>query len=626
MKKLEKYLLPMVAGTTLTVVLLGNLIWIMYNNVTPFYDAAGHTNLSYIYANVVRGVFENTAGFLGLQISTYYPPLLYMVSSLINVFVGFDYKYLQYFSLTFLILAALTLYIFNSSLQRNKKAGFVAMTIFVLLPHIWEQSRQFMLDVPLTAFLLGAWSSLYAYEKKRKYIYILSFALFATFAQLTKWYAVMYLFVPFIATVFNLYQKNYFSRISKILVAIVPLLVAAAIVLPWYLVNFDSLRESSVLFSQADFGDPEVLLSLRNILYYPIVVLNYQIISLMFVWLVISFILVRKKKFRWKKTIFGTIIFAYIVFTFFVGNKNLRYIMPLLPLLVIVMERGIAVINKKYSPAVYYLLCGFGVFFFVVSSFVNHNLPVFSTSLFRNVDKVTLFDATSQQTPYLWKSSKEIQREIVSDLSQGEIWPPKKILVISNSPDLSVAGIQIHSLPEQFQSHFLEFYEVPMSRVQTINTIQQIEEFLQPYQYVIVPQENVGPVGQLNYENMENLRKHVLSGTTREYALRDIYYVDSNEMVYLFEKDPVYNQLTVSIIGETMYISRPNNATRVYLQFHYEKDYWIQEYIDAHKNYYEVNISRVDNIRIDYPVELINFESNDVWKFDKEMGFTKVTI
>jgi hypothetical protein len=623
-KRFEK-LFGLVVFIVVTVVVVSNLYWVSKNQVVPFYDWAGHTNLATIYGKVTTGEFDNTAGFLALKISRYYPPFMYVVGGVLMAIFGYDFKMLQYFSVLLLPLACLFLYLYVKTLTKKNEIGLASVLFFVFSAQIWEQSRYFMLDLPLIVAMLG---SLYFFEKSQK-LNKLHWAIlgivFASFAQLTKWYAFIYLLVPL---AFSLMPKIMEIRAKYVLRLFLITAIFLAICLPWYVVNYQELVNSSVLFSRPDFGDPQKLLSLQNILYYPVSLLNYQIISLFFVWLIISIAVIFDRKSNWKelRVVGLEVLVAYLVFTFVIGNKNPRYSMPVLPFVALIMAYGFEYL-KTFSQKFFVIGTSaiFGLSLFFISSFGNNFANVlWQTNFLNGVDKVYLVDTSSQSVPYKWKGEMDVQRYIVEDLTKLTVIKRISILVVSDRPDLSTAGLEIFSLPSLFRTHFLTFNQVPLDKAFDLSG-QDINKFLTSWKYVLIPAKSVGPVGQPNYNNMLLIYDLIMSGKIRDYSVVNTYVLEGGEEVYLLEYRPGANVLRVEIGSNQVKFVRREPLANIYIQFMSGDGNWFQAAINNGQDSFELNLNEIQKFRVDYPPSLIRYNLiNTSWIYDGDKEFSFV--
>lgn len=613
------------AIVTTVVVVIANGYWIVLDQFSPYYDQAGHVNLAHIYANIYRGVFP-AHGVIGFfTISTYYPPLLHWVAGLVTVVFGFEYQVLQYFGLAFLPLAAWGVYLYGSQISGKKEVGLVAATLLVLFPHIWEQSRYFMLDLPLTVFVVF---SLYFLEKSKQFesrwLGILAFGL-AGLAQMTKWYAWLYLAVPFAYSLWKSYREKGLGK-EKLVTIGLGLVLAAVLVLPWYLINLGDVLAAGALFSRPDYGDPLALVSVANVLFYPFLIANYQVVSVQFVWLLVSLVFFLKQKAAWKWVLLGQVILAYLVFTFVIGNKNLRYIMPLLPLFSIVMAVGIYEVGRKsrgLAVGVLGVLVSFGMGLFVVNSF---GWPAevdrtFAVKLFNRLERLYLLDASSTHVPYAFRQTEWTPGEIPERIYRVTGGKGAQVLVVGNNPWVSVAGIQVFSMKDQYTLHF---HDVPYDAVASFESNESMDEYLSQFQFVVLPSLNLAPTGQVNYENLYAIKEYLTSGKTRHFAIVDEMEIEELGDVYLLRNDINDNTLLVTIEGNELVLTKKESLGIVAMQLMNDEFDWVQREIPPESTVYRVPLGSIVRFRVDYPPEIIRFSGSDNWAWDGDKQFDRV--
>lgn len=606
----------------LFLVLLGNLLWVHLNSVVPYYDTAGHTNLAHIYANIFSGeLVANVSSYL--KVSTYYPPLAYLAGGLVTSITGYYYKNLQYFSVLVLGLTLLALWSYTNQLTKNKLLSWFAVLFFAFMPHVWEQARYFMLDLPLTCLLL---TSLYFLERSLGFSRPKStafFFLFAGLAQLTKWYAGLYLIIPFTITLFSYLKAE--KRLSPIRLLVFSF-VTFALISPWYLTNFKDIVDSASIFSQPDQGDPVSIFSTKNLLYYLTRIASYQIVSLNFIWLLISSYLLLKFNSPRKRFLIAQIALPYLIFTY-IGNKNLRYIMPLLPFISIVMGYGmykLGKINKNKAIFAFLLLCVFNLFLYTVNSFgfpFKANVLI-TTEVTKYIDNIYLLDLSSRDVQYIYQKPGWTQEVIAQDLVDLAKKQKRKlkILVVSNSPELSVASLQLFTLDTNNSLHLAE---APLDVKSKIDTPEEVEDLLSGFDLAIVPNLNVGPQGQVNWSNMEYLRVLIFSGNTRNWAQVRIYN-SPNQKFYLFTKNPEYNKLQIILKENQLEVRRNTAPTKVFFQFMDKDNNWTQQTLDESETLYSNGLENITRFRIDYPPELIETLSPEGWIYDGEKQFDRL--
>lgn len=620
--KLPFFLLAIVVGS----VLIANLFWIELNQLSPYFDTSGHTILTYIFAQIFGGDYEFNGIRALLTQSNYYPPLTYFFGSIVTLLFGFDYKILQNFSSLLLIPTAGLLYLYTKKITKSSIWAVFATSLFVLFPVIWEQARYYMLDLPLTMWVLA---SIYSLEKSdlfKKPLPVILFFMFAGFAQLTKWYGFVYLIVPFCLSFYGAFKQHsnktdLFLRVGKYS------LVALAIVLPWYLANFSVLIKDTIFFSHAHYQNPTATFSLQNFLYYPTLMLNFQIVSVMFLWLIVSLVMFIFGKSKLKKFLLLQIVISLLVFTL-LGNKNVRFTMPLLPFLSIIMGYGLIELRERAKSVAYGIwiaLISFGLLFMTVNSF---GIPfkinkMYFLSLVPNWDIFILLDGTSDIIPYHYQQTEWSAKTVLDTISNRTSDTPPNVYVGINSQYLSQPVIEVFKFQEDSP---VTFATPPFDSREPLDTPSKIQAYLEPFDYLIVPKVSVGPKHHVNYNNLEAIREYILSGKTRVYKWVTTYNLPDGEEVYLFELDKDYNRLQIDIVDNALFIKRPDAPTKIFIQMADTKNQWHEFNLTLHQTNYYQPLRNIKTIRIDYPPELWQLYHDESWDYDLDKQIDNLAL
>ena len=625
----KKYKITLIAITTFLTI--ANIGWIFLNQKPPYHDAAGHTIQTYIYTNVLRGVFTFDTITDFFSQSNYYPPFIYWLGSIITAITGLHYKVLQFFSIAFLPTATLLLYTYAKELTKKENWAFYSATLFLLLPHIWEQSRHYMLDLPLTTFILASCLMLTKSKNLTKTKYVALSLVFATMAQLTKWYAGIFLFIPYLIAFTESYnQKKWHQWNKKDWTIITSSLIGCALIaLPWYIINFPDLIRDTLFFSHAHFGNPTTKLSLTNFLYYPVLIFNHHIVSIQFIWLIISGIWFVKSTQTIKKFILLQIGFSLLVLTF-LGNKNVRFIMPLIPFLALVMGYGLYQISnksKKLHNYIFTTLVGFSILMFTVNSFsfpVTINTRI-SITLPPPLNGLWLLDFTSRDVPYHYQNDSNINQTIVTDIAQdiGYSLDQHKVLVVKNDPIISTPTLDIFNFEKNYLN--IDYTLIPLDEIQNITNPKDIADYIDPYDYIIVPQNTVSPDYEMNFKNMDAIRSHILGGQTRDYKPIKQYQLPDGDILYLLKEASDYNQISISIRNNQLTLTRPPALAMIFIQYQLQNDQWIQESLSQDQTKYIKDLTYITTIRIDYPPKLWQVRLNQEWQYDGDKQLDRVT-
>jgi 4-amino-4-deoxy-L-arabinose transferase-like glycosyltransferase len=339
---------------------VANSIWILLNKGPSLYDAAWHTVHAYRIADYFKQ-FPQINLFQLFEMNNYHPPLVFWGGAIAALVTNYSENGVRFVGTIALALTLYYIFQFTKSVT-NARVAFFATVFSSLSIFFYRESRMFMLDVPLIASIFA---TLY-YTVKTEYfskivpIILLGIALGA--AMLIKWTALVFI-APFaLWYCYISYKRN--TKQVKIIASKVLLIIAIAafLSLPWYIHVYKDLIAQASLYSKGENDDPFGFGS-DNLLYYfrSLVQLGISFSGLLL--FVYSCYTLFKKKVSYIYTtpIFWTLAIVYGLFTFIVGNKNGRYLMPLVPFLTIIMGIGVDYTLARWRERVV------GVFFSILT-------------------------------------------------------------------------------------------------------------------------------------------------------------------------------------------------------------------------------------------------------------------
>lgn len=412
-KPIDKYLLALFILIAFHVV--GNLIWIYLNKVPPTWDAALHTILSLRFMEYLKTNLFNFNIFNFLKISEYYPPFIHWVGVVFGFLGNGQYKIIELTGTLFFALAIFFLYLYSEKLFKNKLIAFFSAFFFSFFITIYQQSRDHMLDIPLTALILGG---LYFLEKSRGLSdrrNTLIFFLFLSLSFLTKWYAIFYFSIPVVGLILYGLKKDRFKvPFKNIIIGFGMFIILAT---PWYLVNLPRIIEIGKVTATPELADPQHILTIENLVFNLKLIVMFEITFIGFIFLLGSiFLLLRKVKNRPVWIILGITCLNYIIFTI-IPNKNIRYTIPMMPFLAIIMACGLQYSFYK-DKLLLTVISSFLVFYYVVSYFIlSFGIPVPPSFTY------------SLKLPFLgWTDVIYLNNHPVKVIFDKNIWPNKMIL------------------------------------------------------------------------------------------------------------------------------------------------------------------------------------------------------
>jgi len=357
--------------------LTANIIWIKLNQNPVDFDPVGHTLISINMANYIKmNLLDFNLGDF-LKISSGYPVFTHIVGAAIVLIFGVDWKLIQFSGTIFFLLTILVIFLYIKEITNKKSTAFFTTFFYSFLISIIQYSRLHMLDIPLTFFIF---LTMYFWERlkktgKTRFIFLSAISL--GLAQATKWHAIIFLLVPILSLIIHIKRTHLFVNKKIIWSSILSFILFIVISCPWYIYNFSNFIRLGVVNYRGEADDPQNLLSWNNIISYPWLVINFQIQFIGFVFLIVSLFF---NRFRLKKYLIVPLLIlgsTYILFTFFVINKNIRVIFPLMPLVALfialffeknlIKDKNILVTISKYF--INGVLIGFILVSFFILSF-----------------------------------------------------------------------------------------------------------------------------------------------------------------------------------------------------------------------------------------------------------------
>ncbi|MFH1827369.1 MAG: glycosyltransferase family 39 protein [bacterium] len=537
--KKSKYLYLLISLVLFHVVF--NLIWIILNNQPPTWDAAYHTTLSFQMYSFAKEAMLGLKIKEFLLISNYYPPFTHIFGTFLITILGYSYKILQFSGTIFFSIALVFIYLYTKELFKSERIAFFSAFFYSFFILVFQQSKFHMLDIPLTALVFMSLFFLLKSNNLTNRKFSLFFFIFAGLAFLTKWYAVIFIMLPFIYCFSGLFKRNveYKKILKNILIGLTLFLI---ITLPWYVVNLKFLISSLLITSTPELSDPQNLFSLNNFLFYLKQTIMFQTSSIGFIFFMVSlYLLLKNKSNKNLQMVIFTLIFTYIIFTI-IGNKNIRFLIPLMPFVAMIMGYGAHWIFKKgkffttflLSITITYLCLSYFVLSFGIPIYPSYkyavNLPVIKWTdiYYLHTYPVKAIYEPKQKLPYL-DIVKEIEDIKIKNL---------RVLMLADSEYIN-NGIITPQLYANSINNIKNFDFVDYDLLIDKN----IQNFLDINVDVIVVSKNYLGLeeGIREYKDLERFHKFTLSGSlknfekVKEYSLvGDEYHPD--DIIILLQK------------------------------------------------------------------------------------------
>lgn len=606
-----------------------NVLWQRLNTAAPTWDSAGHLALSFLFSDrfvpLIRGVFPLTEF---IRISNYYPPFVHLVGGLVIFIFGRNYEIpLLLVGTGFFVLAIIYFYaILKRFFPENDRLVTLAVLVFSFFPGVWEQSRQFHLDVPLLALLLGAFYHLNKSDSLKNSKHTLIFFVFFTLAQLTKWYGFVYLTVPFIYFVIApiAKSKEYFDkrRIINVLIGSAMVLLVAA---PWYVLNLETIKANVAVAATADAGDPVETLSYESIFHYLKLMTSHQIgiVSVILIFTALFFTFRRNDPYS--RFVLYSVLVPYIIFTL-IQNKDLRYILPLTPFFAYYISYILTVGSSKQGFVKSGLFAIYQLIIFLFFSFNQLNIVPevwkFVPFLYAGpgyMQSWVVEPYAYSYNPNDWRGNEII--DTVNTLADKEqIHGPYKLLELSDNRFYSIASFDMFKLQNAF--YYMEL-EVPYNRADPLSP-EELSTYLSKVYFALVPVDP-GPPGLRNIAVLRQLIDYFRSDQNRDFTLVAQFNMPDGNRVDLYKRtnlatfvNPALNRVHLDIyVADILFIDRKllgNRAFNIVLTDYGDKEI-VVSYPEMWGDQKRIPLEGIKSFRIEVPADQHNILDIRGWIF-----------
>jgi 4-amino-4-deoxy-L-arabinose transferase-like glycosyltransferase len=531
--------------TTLLVILIAfhiffNIYWQKINISAPSWDSAGHLSLAYIFTDKISNFFKGEVSILALiRTSTYYPPLVHFIGGVVLFIFGRNYEHALLAETFFFVASIIYLYkIVRHFFPDKPYLALLTSFVYSFFPQIWEQSRQFHLDIPLCLMVLASFYHLSLSKSltNRKHSFL--FFLFFSLAQLTKWYGFVFLVAPLIYEVIiktpSAEDPHNKKRIMNVLMGIVEVLLIAV---PWYLVNLKSIFSNFAISSTGDYGDPQIVLSYESLFHYLKLMTSHQLGALSILALFTGLYVMFRDRISYRKYVLWLFLFPYLVFTV-IQNKDLRYVLPLAPVAAFIVSYFLTQVGNKIW--VLFKTALFGVYLFSLFLFFSLNqYPILVGSL-----KIFAIGAggpyahawVSEPFNYSFNPNNYQVDEMVKKAQEtadnmGISANHFKVLTLSDNKFYSVSDFDLMVLQNRFynMSVITPFYQLNPF------TPDGLKDYVSSVSLALVP-KFPGPSGLRNIEVLNQLITYFNSSQNTDFiAIEDFELPDGN-LITLYKR------------------------------------------------------------------------------------------
>jgi len=329
----------------------------------PGWDQSVHLRDSLVYERILRHPSVLAGGVLGailhgseeyplLTPSGYYPPLVPGITAVLYAVAGRSYETAMATQMLFLGLLVYGTWALGNRLL-GTPVGLVAGLMLMAAPGIRLNAEEYMLDLPLAAMVVVAVWALLSTDGFVRRDRSLVFGVLVGLGMLTKWTFFLFLALPVIlvlASGLAASSKDSVSRGRRWGNAALALLAGGLVAAPYYLPILPILINKTIVHAggAADgFASPftpaaalyHVEALPRTLFGWPLTITTAAGI-LGFLW--------RGQETRWARTLLLTwALSLYAIFTFVVVNKQSRYLLPWIPILLLMAAGGLVTLWRN---------------------------------------------------------------------------------------------------------------------------------------------------------------------------------------------------------------------------------------------------------------------------------------
>jgi 4-amino-4-deoxy-L-arabinose transferase-like glycosyltransferase len=362
-------------------------IWLALDRSIPSWDPTNHLTGSLNYLNALQqvNVFSEQWWQRLWTLSSKYPPLLYIVTAPFQMLFGTGSEQALLVNLLFSAILLASVYGLGKHLF-NTQVGLWAAGLCVLLPRLYTVRISYMHDYPLTALVAASFFCLTVWRdtktKCQGWRWALGFGVCFGLAIMVKQTVLFFIFVPLLSLFIRHLRQGAWGRIAQLIGG---LLLSAFIFGPWYRTNWIFLFSSyqnAIVVPGTEEGDPPLNTiaawtyywnDLPRAISWPILLV--PLVGLLLYW-ILSWPIFRKgakkreiKEYTIQESGDGQEIqlkshtlhpkspsplrwlALFLIASYFICsanfNKDLRYVMPYMPILSVILAYGLTVWPKR---------------------------------------------------------------------------------------------------------------------------------------------------------------------------------------------------------------------------------------------------------------------------------------
>jgi len=374
---------PLLLGSLVAVVAGLNVLWRTMETRPPHWDMGHHlsNSVAYLHSFSVGNLLHFLEAYL------FYPPLVYWVTDLFYAVLGDDSIWVAVLSnVVWLGILAFSTFAVGRRLW-SPRVGWLSVVFVLAAPMIVSSSKEYMLDLPLTAMSALALYLLLRAKEFSNRRYSLLLGLCCGLSLLVKWTFPLVVALPVLHAAATALSQRRLNRDYR---PLVNLLLAGAVTFGvaglWYVHNVSEVVGSSIMYNGREGalrGNPPVA-TLASSLWYFWNLLNVQLYAVPVLLAVVGFAYCFRHRAFASRNLYPLLmaIGTYLTFTL-LRHKDPRYTLPMVPALAIVATSWLEYVAARTRAWIEGAFVAYSAVAFLAISFGTSLLP---TSLRIDVD------------------------------------------------------------------------------------------------------------------------------------------------------------------------------------------------------------------------------------------------
>lgn len=464
--------------------ILVNSWWLNVDDQLPFFDPAYHFLETYEYGKEILN-FSFQSFYRIIELGSVWAPLTrFLMGPFIYLFdLKIDAAVLL---MNIIFLPILIFSVFKiGQILLDSRAGILAAFMITMYPVMTGMTRHYNIDLALTAMIALAFLFLLKTENFNSRRYSLIFGIAAGLGILTKHAFPIFFIFPVLYTLLHLKGKK--ALLNSLLSGLICFFIAG----PWYILVTKGAHFRYLEHAQRRFTLDAIKISLQTYDFYFFEFINKQASFIYFsIFLICAMIFLFKyRDLRKKLLLFFWIIFIYLIITapFFMGPRNVRYDLPILLPVTLVIATAIFTIKRAvFRRTMVFLTIGYAFLQFAANAFempmlthryaVNFNdneVVLFSQHTFIDLayntrpEKGTFYEQDLEKVFKIFAGQEKIEKHVL----------PPNVLVLSQYPPFNIGAFKYYALVNKKSFLFYQIFDWSLLGYHDVQDMMSDEKF-----------------------------------------------------------------------------------------------------------------------------------------------------